>query len=57
MSFLVPVGTDFSQIFLENRLTNDGDSCIIILERTFVHEHMNENGFGGGFIYGKYRED
>ncbi len=42
MSFLVPVGTLFSQIFLKNRLTNRTDSCIIISERTFVHEHMNE---------------
>ena len=46
-----------SQIILEKRLTNGKVSCIIILERTFVHEHMNENEFGGGFIYGKYRED
>lgn len=31
----------FSQNYFENRLTNGADSCIIILERTFVHEHMN----------------
>ena len=31
-----------SQIILEKRLTNGKVSCIIILERTFVHERMNE---------------
>ncbi len=38
---IVPVGTFFPNIY-EKRLTNGKDSCIIILERTFVHEHMNE---------------
>ncbi len=42
--FFVPVGTFFPIFFenkLENKLTNGTDSCIIIIERTFVHEHMN----------------
>lgn len=36
----VPVGT-FFPIYFENQLTKGKDGCIITIERTFVHEHMN----------------